>query len=130
MKLFRSKDHPGFWIGEDRHGALMIWPAEPRGWTKRTHYDGGKRQLEELSASDARGTGWPGGGTGRKPKRGEPAKGLTIRVTDTERREWERAAKSLDSGLSDWVRDTCNREARDPRPRVGSEAARPVSRQR
>ena len=117
MRLYRSKEHPGHWIGEDAHGALMIWPAEPRGWTKRTHYDGGKRQLEEVEPALARGTGWPGGGKGRRPKRGAPAKGLTIRVTDGERAEWERAAEDNEKGLSDWVRDTCNREAAAPRPR-------------
>src|SRR5262245_43432944 len=111
MRLFRSKDHPEHWIGEDAHGSLMLWPATPRGWTKRTSYHGSKRQLQEVEPSLARGTGWPGGGTGRRPTRGEPSKPLTIRVTNKERGAWERAAKERERGLSDWIRDTCNTAA-------------------
>jgi hypothetical protein len=115
VRLFRSKDHPEHWIGEDEHGVLMIWPARPRGWSKRTGYSGSKRQLEEIEPSRARGSGWPGGGTGRRPRSGEPSKSLTIRVTDTERDAWQRAADERDRGLSDWIRDTCN-EAAAQRP--------------
>jgi len=118
MRLYRSKDHPGHWVGEDAHGALMLWPATPRGWLKRTSYAGSKRQLDEVEPALARGTGWPGGGTGRRPARGELSKPLTIRVTDRERGAWERAAKERDRGLSDWIRDTCNAAAGDDaRPR-------------
>lgn len=118
MRLYRSKDRPDSWIGEDEHGVLMIWPAQPRGWTKRTGYTGSKRQLEECEASLARGSGWPGGGTGRRPRGGAPSKSLTIRVTDEERATWERAATEHERGLSDWIRDTCNAAAAgEPRPR-------------
>lgn len=119
MRLFRSKDHPGHWVGEDAHGSLMTWPATPRGWSKRTGYAGPKRQLEEVEPALARGTGWPGGGSGRKPSRGEPSKPLTIRVTDQERGAWESTAKERSQGLSDWIRGTCNAAATEaPRPRA------------
>jgi hypothetical protein len=118
MRLYRSKDHPGHWVGEDVHGSLMLWPATVRGWSKRTGYAGSKRQLEEVKPALARGTGWPGGGTGRLPARGEPSRPLTLRVTDQERGAWERAAKERDRGMSDWIRDTCNAAAADDaRPR-------------
>ena len=48
MRLYRSSEHPDHWIGEDEHGVLMLWPARPRGWAKRTGYVGAKRQLEEV----------------------------------------------------------------------------------
>jgi hypothetical protein len=121
MRLYRSKDHPDHWVGEDTHGSLMLWPAGPRGWSKRTAYGGAKRALEEVEAGLARGTGWPGGGTGRRPSRGEASKPLTIRVTDQERRAWERAAKEREQGLSDWIRNSCNATAsEDVRPRAKS----------
>jgi hypothetical protein len=119
LRLYRSKDNPGHWVGEDAYGSLMIWPATPRGWSKRTGYAGSKRQLEEVEPALARGTGWPGGGAGRRPSRGEASKPLTIRVTTQERGAWERAAKERDRALSDWIRDTCNAAAiDDTRPRA------------
>ena len=121
MRLYRSKDHPDHWVGEDAHGSLMVWPATSRGWAKRTSYTGSKRQLEEVEPALARGTGWPGGGAGRLPSRGEPSEPLTIRVTARERAAWKRAAKDRDRGLSDWVRDTCNTAAaEESRPRTKS----------
>jgi len=118
VKLFRSEALPGQWIGEDKVGTLMVWPAEPRGWSKRTGYLGPKRALVEVEPGAARGTGWPGGPTGRKPRTGEPSlpSPVTIRVTAVERRNWEQAAKDHGRRLSDWCRETCNREAEDPRP--------------
>ena len=120
MRLYRWKDYPAYWIGEDAHGSCMLWPAAPRGWSKRTAYTGSKRQLEEVEPALARGTGWPGGGSGRRPTRGEASKPLTIRVTATERGAWERAAKERGRALSDWIRDTCNAAADDTRPRSKS----------
>ena len=113
MRLFRSKEHPDHWIGEDQHGALLLWPAEPKGWLRRTPYTGGKRQLEEVESALARGTGWPGGGYGPPPRApsGKSSKTLGVRVTEDERRYWQRAAKVRDQGLSDWVRDSCNEAA-------------------
>jgi hypothetical protein len=113
MRLYRSKEHPDHWIGEDEHGVLMIWPARRRGWLKRTAYAGAKRQLEEVESALARGTGWPFGPVGRRPQRGETSRPLTIRVTDTERGAWQRSADKQQRGLSDWVRDTCNGAATD-----------------
>jgi hypothetical protein len=114
MRLFRSKEHPEHWIGEDEHSALVLWPARKGGWTKRTPYNGPKRQLEEVDPRLARGSGWPGGGRGPAP-RGEASKPIGLRVTVEEREKWERAATERESTLSDWIRDTCNREADDPR---------------
>jgi hypothetical protein len=59
----------------------------------------------------ARGTGWPGGGRGRRPLRGAPSKPVTIRATDDERAAWDRAAERRDRTLSDWCRDTLNAAA-------------------
>lgn len=125
MRLYRSTEHPGFWIGEDAAGSLMLWPATPRGWPKRVGYGGGKRQLEEVEPREARGTGWPGGGVGRRPLRGAPSKSLTIRVTDQERGAWEHAASVNEQGLSDWIRDACNTVAAttaSARPRAKSKS--------
>jgi len=109
MRLFRSKEHPDHWIGEDAHGVLMIWPVRPRGWMKRNGYAGSKRVLEEIDPALARGTGWPGTRGGRRPLRGAPSKPLTLRVTDAERAAWQRAAG--ERKISDWIRDTCNAAA-------------------
>jgi hypothetical protein len=111
MKLYRSPDLPGRWIGEDQDGALVHWPIERGGWNRRTPYTGGKRQLEEVAPALARGTGWPGGGRGRRPLRGAPSKPVTIRATDDERAAWDRAAERRDRTLSDWCRDTLNAAA-------------------
>ena len=108
MRLYRSKEHPGHWIGEDEHGVLMVWPARPRGWAKRTGYVGTKRQLEEIEPALARGTGWPFGGRGPKSRSpsGAVSKMIGMRVTNEERAAWERAAG--ERRLSDWMRDTLN----------------------
>ncbi len=116
MKLFRSREHPDHWIGEDAHGNLMTWPAEPGGWTKRTAWTGGKRQLEEASASEARGSGWPGGGAGRKPRSSEPSnRRITLRATDAEADAWERRAGEESKGVTVWARDELNAAAARPR---------------
>jgi hypothetical protein len=112
MRLYRSRDNPDHWIGEDQHGALMLWPAEPGGWAKRTAYTGGKRQLEEVEPALARGSGWPGGGRTRKPRAasGEPStRSIGVRATPGERAAWESAAG--ERKLSDWIRDTLNAAA-------------------
>jgi hypothetical protein len=111
MKLYRSPDLPGRWIGEDQDGALVHWPIERGGWHRRTPYTGGKRQLEEVLPALARGTGWPGGGVGRRPLRGSMSKPVTIRATDTERDSWERSASKRERSLSDWCRDILNSAA-------------------
>lgn len=117
MKLFRATALPGRLIGEDKHGGLVHWPAEPRGFAQRTPYTGPKRQLEEIDPKLARGTGWPGARGGRLPLRGAPSKPLTIRVTDQERGAWQRAAAERERSLGEWIREICNTEAADPRPR-------------
>src|SRR5215218_5696893 len=101
MRLYRSQEMPGRWIGEDKHGGLVHWPAIPKGWAQRTPYTGGRRQLEELAPAMARGTGWPGGGRGPRARGDEPSKPVTIRVTAQERASWEHAAEEHDRTLSD-----------------------------
>jgi len=124
MKLFRARDMPNHWIGEDKLGGLVYWPKQRAGWTQRTPYTGSKRKLEEVDPALARGTGWPGGGRGPAPRAmsGTASKSLTIRVTDAERSAWENAAREQDRRLSDWIRDTCNAAAppSDMRPRSKS----------
>lgn len=107
-RLFRSKEHPDHWVGEDEHGVLMLWPAQPRGWAKRTGYNGAKRQLEEVEPALARGTGWPFGGRGPKARSpsGAVSKTIALRATAEERAAWERAAG--ERKLSDWMREALN----------------------
>ena len=111
MRLFRSKEHPEHLIGEDRAGALLLFPAAPRGWTRRTPYTGGKRQLEEVSPVEGRGTGWPGA-IGGKPRStsGASVHSISVRVTTEERDLWESAAG--ERRLSDWIRETLTATAR------------------
>ena len=115
MKLYRSKEYPDHWVGEDEHGALLLWPAKPRGWLKRTPYTGSKRVLEEVSPALARGTKWPGaiGGKLRDPS-GKPSRPIAIRATDDERAAWQRAADERETSLTVWARDTLNSAAAQP----------------
>jgi hypothetical protein len=121
MKLYKSREHPDRWIGEDEHGNLMVWPVEPGGWAKRTAWTGAKRQLEEVSPALARGTRWPGAGRARKPRSatGEPSTHrLTLRATGDEMAAWERRAADEGKPLSTWGRDTLNAELARPRSKA------------
>jgi hypothetical protein len=120
VKLYKSKELPDQWIGEDKHGALMTWPAEPGGWAKRTAYTGTKRQLEELEPALARGSGWPGAGRAPKPRAasGEAStRQLAIRATPEEIEAWERRASEEDKRTSVWARDELNAALARPRPK-------------
>jgi hypothetical protein len=108
MKLYRSRELPDHWIGEDQHGALVLWPAAKGGWSRRTPYTGGKRQLEEIDPRLARGSGWPGGGAGRPPRSSAPLRHVGIKATEEERESWRRAAADRDRTLSEWARDELN----------------------
>ena len=108
--LYRHKDHPGHWIAED-HGALMIWPAEPKGWTRRHAYTGSKRGFEEVPPAMARGTGWPGAGRGPAPRAGVAAGTTGLRATDAERARWKQAADKRGQPFASWARDMLNSEA-------------------
>lgn len=115
-----SKELPDHWVGEDKHGALMTWPAEPGGWAKRTAYTGAKRQLEEVTPALARGSGWPGAGRAPKPRAssGEAStRRLGIRATPTEYDAWEHRAQEEDKRISDWARDELNAALARPRPK-------------
>lgn len=117
MKLYRSSDLPKRWIGEDKHGGLVHWPAEPGGWAQRTPYTGGKRGLEEAEPALARGTGWPGGGKGR-PRRAESlAKTFGVRASVDEIAAWSERADTEGKAPSVWARDTLNAEVARPRKR-------------
>jgi len=35
MRLYRPRGVPDTFVGEDKAGALMVFPAKPRGWSKR-----------------------------------------------------------------------------------------------
>ena len=112
LKLYRSKVHAEQWVGEDRHGALLIFPARNRGWTARTPFVGSRLELEEVSPAHARGTKWPGavGGKSRDPS-GKPSRTVGIRATDDERTSWQRAANASGSSLTDWARRSLNQVA-------------------
>jgi len=112
LKLYRSKGHADHWIGEDRHGALLIFPAKARGWMSRTPFVGSRLELEEVSPGLARGTKWPGaiGGKSRDPS-GKPSRTVGIRATDDERAAWLRAADASGLKLTDWARRSLNQVA-------------------
>jgi hypothetical protein len=105
LKLYRSKEHPNHWVGEDRYGSLLLFPAKIRGWASRTPYTGSKTELEEVSAMQARGTKWPGaiGGKTRDPS-GKPSRIIGIRVTQAERETWQVAADERGVSLTEWLR--------------------------
>jgi hypothetical protein len=115
MRLFRSPDLPGRWIGEDKHGGLVHWPAEPGGWAQRTPYTGPKRALEEVEPVLARGTGWPGAGRGRPRRHPSPVKTFGIRSTVEEISEWTECAKEERKQPSVWARDELNAAAKRAR---------------
>ncbi len=73
-------------------------------------YTGQRRVLEEVEPALARGTGWPGGGTGRKPRTGgEPSnRRITLRATDAEADAWEERAGAAGKGVTVWARDELN----------------------
>lgn len=125
LKLYRSKEHAAYWIGEDRHGALLLFPAKARGWASRTPFTGSRLDLEEVSPVLARGTKWPGaiGGKPRDP-RGKPTRTVGIRVTDDERASWQRAADASGSRLTDWARESLNQIAAKTAPK-GARSKRP-----
>jgi hypothetical protein len=105
LKLYRSKEHPDQWVGEDKYGSLSLFPAKIRGWASRTPYNGSRAELEEVSAMLARGTKWPGaiGGKTRDPS-GKPSRIVGIRVTEAERNTWQRAADERGVSLTEWLR--------------------------
>lgn len=110
VKLWRSPLLPSIWIGEDLQGALVQWPAERRGWQRRTVYAGQRRVLVAVDPAEARGSGWPGGGRGKLPRAGGRAsRPFTIKVADEERAAWESAAGARP--VSEWARDELNAAA-------------------
>ena len=124
LKLYRSKAHADYWIGEDRHGALLLFPAKIRGWASRTPFVGSRLELEEVSPVLARGTKWPGavGGKSRDPS-GKPSRTVGIRATDDERAAWQHAADASGSSLTEWARRSLNQVAAKAAP-PASKAAR------
>jgi len=112
MKLYRPRDVPDAFVGEDKAGALMVFPAKPRGWAKRSAYQGSKRSLEEIPASEGRGTGWPGaiGGKTRAASGQASVYQISVRVTAEERELWLAAAGV--GRLADWMRATLTAAAR------------------
>lgn len=119
MKLFRAPHHPDHWIGEEADdGALVIWPAEPRGYTRRRSWLGGRRGLEEVESALARGTGWPGGPVGRRPRAASPSKKFGIHSSVAEIDAWSARAATEGKPPSVWARDELNSAAeRAARPR-------------
>jgi hypothetical protein len=118
VKLYKSKELPGQWIGEDKHGVLMKWPAEPGGWMKCTPYTGGRRQLEVAKPALARGTRWPGAGRAPRPRAtsGEAStRQLAVRATPEEFAAWERRASEEAKLTSVWARDELNAVVARPR---------------
>ena len=112
MKLYRPRNSADVFVGEDKAGALMVFPAQPRGWGKRSAFRGKRASLEEVPAAEGRRTGWPGA-IGGKPRAasGEPSLyQLSVRVTAEERDIWLAAAG--DDSLANWMRTTLTTAAR------------------
>lgn len=55
-----------------------------------------KKQKEEARAA------------GRPARAGEPSKMVGVRLTDTERDEYEAAAKTKSMSLAEWIRAACS----------------------
>jgi len=130
MKLYRSPEYPGQWIGTDAEGALVRWPIAPDGWAKRTPYTGGKRQLEEVSPVLARGTRWPGAGRARRRRdpSGKPSDAqIGIRATQEEHAGWQRAAELREQTFAAWVRDALNAESTRTLAELADSRSRPKS---
>jgi hypothetical protein len=115
VKLYRPRDRSDVLVGEDKAGALMIFPAQPRGWAKRSAYKGSKKSLDEITASEGRRTGWPGaiGGKTRTPGQASVYQ-ISVRVTAEERELWVAAAG--EGSLADWMRSTLTAAARKAKP--------------
>lgn len=118
MRLYRSPDLAGLLVGEDEAGSLVQWPAIERGWSQRTPYTGPRRALEEIDRGEARGTGWPGGPRGRRPRAGAAAeRKLSIRGTEDEHALWSDAAGELPT--ADWARRELTAAAKRKLGRAG-----------
>lgn len=65
-RLYLSTARGRRWVGQDAAGAWQSWPCEPDGWEERRPFAFAAAGLAEVDPSSARGTGWPGAGTGRK----------------------------------------------------------------
>src|SRR5262245_20678143 len=89
--LYMSPEYIDHLIGEDEHGALVVWPCKTKGYIKRTPFTGSEHKLVEVDRENARGTGWPGGPRGRAPR---STTRVTVRVSDEELAAWERAARN------------------------------------
>lgn len=118
MKLYKSKEHPGHWIAQDEGpGTLVIWPAAPRGWSKRKFLARTLREvdhldLEEVDPALARGTWWPGtprSARGPRPRAGVAAQARSIRATDAEVAAWSEAAAP--GSWRTWATRTLNEAA-------------------
>lgn len=104
--LYTCPQYPGRWIGTDEHGTLVHWPSSVGGWTARTPYLGHRRALTAVDAAEARGTGWPGGGAGRRRLTGsETGRPLTIRLDNTRRSALGALARKQGQTPSDTVRE-------------------------
>lgn len=103
--LYACPQLPGRWVGTDEHGALVHWPAVAGGWAERTPYTG-RRALRVVDPAEARGTGWPGGGGGRRrlagAERGQP---FTFRLDDPRRAALQKLAEKQGQQPSDTVRE-------------------------
>jgi len=112
MKLYRSRSAPDVLVGEDKEGALMVFPNKPRGWGKRSAFRGKRGALEPIQPTEGRGTGWPGA-IGGKPRdaSGQPSVyQISVRVTAEERELWLVAAG--EGSLANWMRTTLTEVAR------------------
>jgi hypothetical protein len=111
LKLYTHPDFPEQWIGEDKHHALLRFPKEAGGWVNRTAFDGDRRRLVKATPSEARGTRWPGAGSGRKTlEGGASVENRTIRTNKTDGKAWDDARG--DVPFSIWARDALNEKAR------------------
>ena len=104
--LYTCPQLPDRWVGTDEQGALVHWPAIAGGWAQRTPYLGHRRSLRAAEPSLARGTGWPGGGAGRRRLAGsEVGKPVTVKLDDTRRAQALAIAERQGQTLSQLIRE-------------------------
>jgi hypothetical protein len=119
LRLYRSDEHPDQLVGEDQHRALVVFPATPKGWARRTPYTGERSKLVEISPALARGTKWPGARGGRvADPSGKPrSRFVAIMATDEQRARWAAAAAERGLTLSQWTREALDAYSAQPRKR-------------
>lgn len=57
--LYHSASQPTIWVGRDKDGDLVGFPAVQDGWSQRVPYQGSRHRLTSVFIGNAIGTGYP-----------------------------------------------------------------------